>query len=859
MNRQIGHIGKHPMRSAKHDSAGTKRVCVVRHFDTVHADTGRSAATWLKLAASQVVAARQLVPLIFAIVALASLCPADGRSTVDGLRYFETHVRPLLAAHCYKCHGNKNQESSLRLDTFSGLMTGGQSGTATVVPGRPASSLLLTAVRYQNPDLQMPPDGRLDDRDIVKLARWIEAGAAHPDADDSRVATPRADNAVGTRRLWSFEIPIRPTLPDVADRTWPQAPLDRFILARLEKDDVRPAPHADRQTLLRRTTMTLIGLPPSLDDVDAFLFDDAPDGLVRVLDRLLGSPHYGERWGRHWLDVARYADSNGLDENVHHGNAWRYRDYVVRSFNTDKPFDEFVVEQLAGDLLPAADNRQLRYERLIATGFLAVGPKVLAEVDETKMEMDIIDEQLDTLGRSIMGLTLGCARCHNHKFDPISTEDYYGLAGIFKSTRVMENYTKVARWWEHPIPSLTDRARLTAHRNRVHHARSALDWRVTRANQQVAASQPSGAPTPKDLESGYSAATKAEVKKLREALANLENNPPATASAMGVCDRDVTDLRVHVRGSHLTLGRIVPRRFPVILAGTEQPKFSTDSSGRLRLARWLTSDSHPLTSRVIVNRIWRWHFGQGLVTTPDNFGASSGDPLRQPLLDWLAIRCREDGWLIKRLHRLSSSTWQLSSRPNAHAARIDPQNRLQSRAMVRRLEVEAIRDSILATAGLLNRSMGGALLTLPNRSFLFDHTSRDATDYNTLRRSIYLPVVRNHLYEVFSLFDYSDAGSVVGDRTASTVAPQALFMMNSDFIRRASKALASRVGNETPDQQRIRRLYRLVLNREPSDDEWQQSLRFLRPPLSASNMNDIDPWPLLCQVLLTSNEFVYLW
>jgi len=798
----------------------------------------------------------------FSIMLAVALCQAargDDAQQADDVRYFENNIRPLLATHCYDCHGPDEQESSLRLDTFAGLMAGGDSGMA-IVPGKPAQSLLLTAVEYQDSNLQMPPDGKLDEREIAKLAHWIKLGAPHPDAGGAPVVAKEGIDLEAGRKFWAFQPPVAMALPEVQNQHWPQSPIDRFILNQLEAHGLQPAAAADRQTLIRRTTISLIGLPPTPDEVDAFLADESPGALAAVVDRLLASPHYGERWGRHWLDVARYADSNGLDENIHHGNAWRYRDYVVEAFNFDKPFDEFVTEQIAGDLLPA-EGEQQRYQRLIATGFLAIGPKVLAEVDETKMEMDIIDEQLDTLGRSMMGLTLGCARCHDHKFDPISTEDYYGLAGIFKSTRTMEHYTKIARWWEHPIPTPDDKARQAEHAERVAAAKSKVAAFIAETNDDLTAALPTGEVPPENLEERYPAEAKATLKKLRGELAALEGKPPQVASAMGVGERDTIDLPVHVRGSHLTLGDVVSRRVPAVLAGKQQPAFGSEQSGRLQLAGWLTSDGHPLTSRVIVNRVWQWHFGSGLVGTPDNFGKLGRPPLNQPLLDWLAVRFREQGWSIKWLHRalLLSSTWQMSSQLDEHAQQVDPENRLHWRSNMRRLDAESIRDSILAVSGRLDRRLGGTLLTLENRSFFFDHTSKDTTDYSSTRRSIYLPVVRNHLYEVFSLFDYSDAGSVVGRRTTSTVAPQALFMMNSDFMLQASDALAARIEHAAhgPDA-RVRELYRIVVSRDPTGDELEGALAFLGQSQTDTGASGQTAWRLYCQALLSSNEFIYL-
>ena len=799
--------------------------------------------------------------LAIATASFAADVPQTPTKNADGIRYFETHIRPLLAKHCYECHGEKEQESSLRLDTWRGLMKGGDTGTA-IIGGKPAQSLLLTAVKYQDPNLQMPPEDRLSKQDVAKLEHWIKIGAPHPDANGTPVAAKKKRISIEEgRKFWSFRRPEKPPLSDVKNKKWTPSEIDRFILKKLKEHGLKPAPPADKRTLIRRTTQTLLGLPPTPEEVDEFLNDRSADAFKKVVDRLLASPHYGERWGRHWLDVARYADSNGLDENIHHGNAWRYRDYVVNSLNKDKPYDQFLIEQIAGDLLPTEGvDEAARFERIVATGFLMIGPKVLAEVDETKMEMDIIDEQLDTLGRAVMGLTLGCARCHDHKFDPIGNDDYYALAGIFKSTKTMEHYTKIARWWEVPIPNAADRQKQTEYKKKIEEAKSKVESFITEATRKVVASLPEGTAVEGNLEDKFPAETKAELKKLREAVTKLEKAPPAVSSAMAVAEREAKDLPIHIRGSHLTLGDVVPRRFPRVLAGDKQEAFPKDRSGRLKLARWLTSNEHPLTSRVIVNRVWRWHFGTGLVGSPDNFGIIGQKPVNQPLLDWLAVSLQEKGWSLKWLHKkiLMSQTWQMSSQLDEHAQSVDPENRLQWRANVRRLEAEAIRDSILAVSGQLDRTFGGTLITIANRSFFFDHTSKDTTDYSSVRRSIYLPVVRNHLYEVFSLFDYSDAGSVVGNRGASTVAPQALFMMNAEFMQKAGDALAERVESARNNEEKVKALYRIVLTRPPTADELKNTLMFIRRSKQLSEKAEADSIRLLAQALLSSNEFIYL-
>jgi hypothetical protein len=646
---------------------------------------------------------------------------------------------------------------------------------------------------------------------------------------------------------WAFRPPTDPPVPAVKDAAWPKSPLDRFLLAKLEAAGLRPAPPADRRTLLRRATFDLTGLPPTPEEVEAFLADTAPDAFARVVDRLLASPAYGERWGRHWLDVARYADSNGLDENVGHGNAWRYRDYVIAAFNRDKPFDQFLLEQLAGDLLPPTTDTATRHERLIATGILALGPKVLAEVDERKMEMDIVDEQIDTVGRAVLGLTLGCARCHDHKFDPLTQEDYYALAGVFKSTKTMESFTKIARWHENSLASEAETAQKSAH------------------DQQVAR-----------LKESAKKLTGKPAEEAKSELAKLEKSAPELPSAMGATEGKVADVPVHVRGSHLKLGPVVARRVPRVLDGPESPRFDDKSSGRLQLARWLARPDHPLTARVFVNRVWRWHFGRGIVSTPDNFGRLGEPPDNPELLAWLAWdfthpaanAAGSPGWSVKSLHRLIllSATYQMASTADPAAAEKDPENRLHAHADLRRLEAEAVRDALLAVSGLLDPAAGGPVLHVKNREFLFDHTSRDTTRYDSRRRSVYLPVIRNHLYDVFQLFDAPDAAVCNGDRATTTVAPQALFLLNSDLVGQASDALADGLLKEnTDDAGRVQRLYRAAYSRPATGDEVAKGLALvadvdglLRERQPDAGKRRLRSWAVLAQAVLAANEFLYV-
>ncbi|MBX3448075.1 MAG: PSD1 domain-containing protein [Planctomycetaceae bacterium] len=783
----------------------------------------------------------------------------DNDAKRKSLEFFESRVRPVLVEHCQKCHGPDKQWAGLRLDNRASLIDGGESGPAVTLDDV-SQSLILKAVRHDPDASPMPPEGKLTPAQIADLETWIRDGLAFPEG--AKVGgLPKPDP-----NHWSFQPPTDPEVPSVRDTAWVRTGVDAFILSELEKKGIVPAPEADRRTLIRRVTFDLTGLPPEPKDIEAFLADERPDAWNRVVDRLLASTAYGEHWGRHWLDVARYADSNGLDENVAHGNAWKYRDYVVQSFNDDVPYSQFLAEQLAGDLLPAED-RQTRERQLIATGFLSLGPKVIAEVDEKKMQMDIIDEQLDTLGRAFLGMTFGCARCHDHKFDPVSTADYYGLAGILISTRSMESFVKVAKWYENPLPTPESEAAKAAWEQQVTAKKSEIEQFIAAADAKVRETLPEGAPAPEKLETKYPEETTKALKELRDGLAKLEKAIPEVPTAMGVSEARVSDVPIHIRGSHLKLGDVIPRRVPTNMRGPETPEFSQSQSGRLELARWLTDPRHPLTARVLANRVWRWHFGRGLVASTDNFGTLGDHPTHPELLDWLAHRLLEDNWSIKALHRrlVLSSTYRQSTEVSPATLAADLDNRLWSRFNVRRLSAEEVRDSVLATGGLLDRTAGGPVLTVPNRGYLFDHTSKDLTRYDSPRRAIYLPVIRNNVYDFFQLLDYPDPAVANGDRSSTTIAPQALMMLNSDLVMDAAAGLAKRLADEgeRDDAAKLDRAYQLAYGRSPTPSEAQQQLAFLEAARrtvseTAGSEQAVDPWSILCQVLLASNEFIYV-
>lgn len=774
---------------------------------------------------------------------------ADAIKPAD-LDFFEKKVRPILIDRCYDCHSAEKGKTKggLALDTQSAIQQGGDNGPA-LIAGNADKSLIIEAIRYQNRDMQMPPKSALPEAEVKILEEWVSRGA--PDPRTQVVALgPRVIDLEKGRQHWAFH--------DIAQAKPPQAkehPVDAFITAKLAEQNLTLSPPADPVTLIRRMSFDLIGLPPTPEEVATFTREMAqhPQTAVRsLIDRLLASPHYGEKWGRHWLDVARYADSNGLDENIALGTAWRYRDYVVNSFNADKPFDRFLVEQIAGDLLPAK-NLDERHEHATATAFLNLGAKVLAEADKEKLTMDVIDEQIETTGRAFLGMTLGCVRCHDHKFDPISQEDYYALAAIFKSTRAFsaEKQGAISYWNETPIGDLDDFA-----------AVKSAELALAAKKKELSAAQTAAKKTP-------SSETKARLMQVMDEMESVEKNLPDLPTVIGVSDAAEikTSVPIHIRGSHLTLGKPIERGFPKVMQASLAPKptFPKDKSGRLELAEWLARPEHPLTSRVIVNRVWTWHFGLGLARTPDNFGLLGDAPTHPELLDYLATWLSANHWSLKDLHRLimTSAAYQQASAPSDER---DPENRLLHHFPIRRLQAEEIRDALLSVAGQLDLTMGGKTVPLRNRQFVFNHTSKDATKYDSTRRALYLPIIRNNLYDLFQQFDYPDPTVSTGQRNSTIVSPQALLLMNSPLAEQAAQGFAKRILQSHRDlNARISQAIRLAYAREVTEADIASAQNFLTAAdgILASSINDYDQrqqrtWELLCQSFMMANEFIYL-
>ena len=625
---------------------------------------------------------------------------------------------------------------------------------------------------------------------------------------------------LGAETEWAYAPVENPELPKVDTADWTREEMDFFVLAGIEKRDYLPTKPATKRTLIRRAYLDLHGLPPSTSQIEAFLSDERPDAWGRLIDELLQSPRYGERWGRHWLDVARYADTNGMDEDIAHPSAWRYRDYVIRSFNKDKPFDRFIVEQLAGDLLPAKDLVQKR-EQTVGLGYLSVGPKMLACDDPDKMRRDIVDEQMDTMGRAFLGMTIGCARCHDHKIDPISIKDYYGLAGIFMSTKTLTKYSVVAEFHEHDL-------------TKEEHQKKWLEVRRLEGEQKKKE-------TPKDKKD-----------KLAEEITALKKGLPAPFKVMGVTEYPTQDVKVHLRGDYLTLGEEVPRGVPAIWTEGEKVAMPEKQSGRLELARWIASADNPLTARVIVNRLWRWHFGRGIVPTPDNFGGLGEKPTHPKLLDHLARKFVESGWSVKSMHRLmmNSATYRQSAEADLALVEYDPENKLFARWQRRRVESEVVRDSILMKANRLDLDMGGSMLVVQPNKYV---NQGKLTEHSMVpRRTVYLPVYRSSGYDGQKAFDTADPAVSNGNRRTSTVAGQALYLMNSELMHASSKALADFVISKASDN-RPAWMIKHVFGRDPTKDESARGITFVE-----SYGDEKAALAAFARVLLSSNEFLYM-
>ena len=757
------------------------------------------------------------------------------------LEFFEKKVRPLLVNNCYNCHSADNKAAGgLRVDDHNGLLQGGGRGLAIAV-GRPEESLLIKAVSHTDGKLKMPPNERLTDEQIGILSQWIKDGAVWPALEipeDLQAGHPEYERL--RKEHWSWQPLKTPQVPTVTG-AWSVDDIDRFVLAKLNEAGLVPVPDADRVTLLRRVTFDLTGLPPSPTEIRDFLADSSPQALETVVDRLLQSSAFGERWGRHWLDVARFGESTGSARNLPYPHAWRYRDYVIDAFNKDKPYDQFLREQVAGDLLPA-DSEAQRKEQLIATGFLAIGVKDVNQRFKVRYIMDNIDEQIDTVSRSVLALTASCARCHDHKFDPISTSEYYSLAGIFHSSDDCAGLRNKMGgggldYYDPKMLLVLSATGATdpEHDAKVARAKQAAD-EAKAAFEAIRDSADADKPAPNGRPMRQVARQK--WNRLQAEYLALSDPSASGEVAMGVRDAaKVGDTEIRIRGEAEKLGPVAPRGFLKVVEFEGQPSVPADRSGRLELAQWLSSPRNPLTSRVIVNRVWHHLFGAGLVRSVDNFGITGDSPSHPELLDYLANSFVADGWSTKRLIRrlVLTRAYRLGSHATEEHLTQDPANRWIWRHSPRRLEAEELRDATLAAAGQLDRTRparGSAaadlrVIELRNNgpeSQLITEAGR-----NSRARSVYLPLLRTLVPTSLEVFDFADQGLVTGSRETTTVPTQALYLLNDAFVRRNALATAESLLSQPglDDRARLENAYLATLGRAPTTSEIERGLFYL--------------------------------
>lgn len=971
-------------------------------------------------------------PLLFLVVVLIPTASFAAESDAERLAHFEKKIRPVLVKHCYECHSEKAAKGNklkggLLLDTKAGTLAGGDSGPS-VVPGKPGESPLLAALKYES--FEMPPKGKLPPDVIRDFEQWIEHGAIDPRIGEvASAASKKTIDIAAGRQFWAYKQPQTLSLPNVKETAWPRGDVDRFVLAKVEGAKLKPAADADPVVLVRRVYFDLWGLPPTPEQMDEFLADVAQAtqteksrgldaALERLVDKLLKSPHFGERWGRHWLDVARYAESLTLRGFVLK-DAWRYRDFVINAFNNEMPYDQFIREQIAGDLLvESGDSLEVKRRKMAATSFLAIGNTNLEEQDKKTLVMDVVDEQLETVCKAFLAQTIGCARCHDHKFDPIPTKDYYALAGILKNSKTLE-HSNVSKWMEVPLPSTPEQeaviqqhnAQMSSMKQEIEQLKKLMKGGDKQAAKSKNATAKRVSVTVKDLlgvvvddsqakkvgdwtqssftkpyiGDGYShdgnggkgaktltfdpdlptsgkyevrlaysgdpsrsekvpvtvfsgdgektiyvdqtedppiddlfislgqykfevggqsfvlisnedtkgyvtadavvfipveklptndgkkdasllavngadspaekldtAKMQERMKKLEEELKAAEKSGPKRETVISVIEESkIEDVRIHIRGNVQTLGDVVPRGFlQVATYGT--PTLPNDKqSGRRELADWLASKENPLTARVMVNRVWHWLFGVGLVRTTDNFGSTGETPSHPELLDHLAARFMSEGWSVKKLIReiVLSHTYRQSSDATAEQLTADPENRLLSHMNRRRLEAECLRDAMLLASGRLQLEVGGPTFdTALASDFGFAHKDT--------RRSVYSPLFRNARLELVEVFDAADPSTVTGKRNVSTVAPQALFLMNHPFVIDESRNSAKRlldVPNQS-DEDRIQSAYRQLLGRVPTTAERDIALNFVR----ARSSDPQAAYAALLQTLIGSIDFRYL-
>ena len=829
--------------------------------------------------------AAAVVGAVYSIVVTAG---ADGAAAADaaGVAFFEKEVRPLLVEHCLKCHGAEDKiKGGLRLATRDDLLKGGDLGPVVNL-GKSHESILLRAVGYKDDKLQMPPKGKLPPEAIATLTKWVEMGL--PFSPTPLVAV-KADAAHDTpkspaeaKSFWSFQPVKRPEVPAVKRREWVRNPVDAFILAKLEDKGFQPAPPASKVQLLRRAYYDLTGLPPTPAEVDAFVADESPDAYEKVVEKLLASPHYGEKWGRHWLDLVRYGETNSYERDNAKPNAWRYRDYVIRSFNEDKPYDQFVREQIAGDEMPEAKESAAP---VVATGYYRLGIWDDEPTDPVQSRYDALDDVVATTGQVFLGLTIDCARCHDHKIDPIPQKDYYKLLAFFHNINHFRNGGPTDE-----APVVDDAA-----------GREAYEQRVAELAQQRKQIQGLIEETElnfKQLLEGEAGREKVilaelpdllrkegkrvlgddrfrEYMKLKRRLRDA-SFPKDVATALAVTEAGpaAPETFVLIRGSAAAKGAPVEPGFPEVLTDTvpaiPPAAPGAKSSGRRTvLARWLTSPDNPLASRVMANRLWQYHFGRGIVRSPNNFGLQGDAPTHPELLDWLASEFVARGWGMKAMHRLimTSSAYQMSATggdPKALAS--DPRNDLMWRFDLRRLTAEEFRDSILAVNGTLNAKLYGPSVFPPIPKEVLAGQSVPGKGWETsgpedsARRSVYVHVKRSLRLPILQSFDVAEPDTTCPVRFVTVQPTQALGTLNSEFMNQEADKLAARLKREAGEDVRaqVGLAWRLVTGRGASGAEVARGVELIDALKQKDGASPDVALKYFCLLALNLNEFVYL-
>jgi mono/diheme cytochrome c family protein len=820
------------------------------------------------------------MPPRFVMVALCLLAAAprptaaDGPTSAEGAKYFETHVRPVLQTHCVSCHGGEKVRGGLSLTSRDAALKGGDTGPA-VAPGRPAESLMLRAISHAG-ELKMPPKGKLAQAQIDALTKWVEMGAPWPAGEIRHAGPPPVDDRA--RNFWSFRPVVRPAVPAVKRADWVKTPIDAFVLARLEAAGLQPAPPAEKTSLLRRVYYDLTGLPPAPDEVDAFLKDTSPDAYGKVVDKLLMSPAYGERWARHWLDLVRYAETNGYEFDTAKPHVWRYRDYVINGLNADKPYDQFVKEQLAGDELDPATT-----DGLIATGFYRLGAWDGGAPDRLQAAYDELDDIVSTTGQVFLGLTVQCARCHDHKIDPFPQKDYYRLLAFVHNVQRYSPRTAV-RTIGGKADAELQKQEIAAHKERqaevarqMKEIEDALrphlsggekdDFEHPERRQDIIRKHVPEHVTAEDYER-YAA-------RVQEKAQLERKQPSGIAQALCVSEAGATapETFVFVRGDPKSRGDKVEPGFPSVL-GSKAPTFPAASgartAGRRRvLAEWVASPENPLTARVMVNRIWQHHFGRGIVRSASDFGYRGTPPTHPELLDWLAAEFVERGWKLKAVHKLivTSNAYRMSSRPDPAALAKDPENDLLWRFDLRRLSAEEVRDSVLAVGGNLNRSKVGGPSIYPHiqREVLQGQSMpgvgwRQSPPEEAARRSVYVHVKRSLPVPFLNAFDAADPDSSCPVRFTTTQPTQALAMLNGEFLNAQAKVFADDVRKAAGDDPaaQVRLALRRVTQREPLAKEVERGVGFVARLRESHQRSAAEALRDFCLLALNLNEFVYL-